>query len=52
MKVLRESAATSLSQARELAQDLSQEGLAGTLPEMEFLKTRLQLRGIHTSIDR
>ncbi|ARI50707.1 hypothetical protein ACWEJZ_32910 [Streptomyces bacillaris] len=52
MKVLRESAAISLSQARELAQDLSQEGLAGTLPEMEFLKARLQLRGIHATIGR
>ncbi|MEU2150232.1 hypothetical protein ABZ741_38845 [Streptomyces globisporus] len=51
MKVLRESAATSLSQARELAKDLSREGLAGTLPEMEFLKAQLQLRGIHTTID-
>ncbi|MFE1479231.1 hypothetical protein ACFW6N_36030 [Streptomyces cyaneofuscatus] len=52
MKVLRESAAISLSQARELAEDLSQEGLAGTLQEMEFLKARLQLRGIHATIGR
>ncbi|XMN11049.1 hypothetical protein ACK8N7_36045 [Streptomyces griseobrunneus] len=51
-KVLREVAATSLSRALELAGELSQVGLVGTVSEMEFLKVRLQLRGVHTDIDR
>lgn len=51
-KVLREVAATSLSRALGLAGELSQDGLVGTLPEMEFLRVRLRLRGVHTEIDR
>lgn len=51
-KALREVAATSVSRALELAGELSQDGLVGTLPEMEFLKARLRLRGVHTEIDR
>ncbi|MYS84046.1 hypothetical protein GTZ85_28425 [Streptomyces sp. SID5474] len=52
LKVLREVSAVSLSQARELVEKLSHDGVAGTLPEMEFLKTRLQLRGVPVDIDR
>ncbi|MDX3616071.1 hypothetical protein OG920_13890 [Streptomyces europaeiscabiei] len=52
MKVLREISAASLSRARELAGELSNDGLVGTLSEMEFLKIRLQLRGVHVDIDQ
>ncbi|MGW2441625.1 hypothetical protein ACWCY1_33600 [Streptomyces goshikiensis] len=51
LKVFREVSAVSLSQARELAEELSRDGLAGTLPEMSLLKTRLQLRGVPVDID-
>ncbi|WP_331769380.1 hypothetical protein OG948_37010 (plasmid) [Embleya sp. NBC_00888] len=52
LKVFREVSAVSLSQARELVENLSHDGVAGTLPEMEFLKTRLQLHGVPVDIDR
>lgn len=52
MKVLRELSAASLSRARELSGELSHDGLVGTLSEMEFLKARLQLRGVHVDIDQ
>ncbi|MEV0257269.1 hypothetical protein AB0H82_23820 [Streptomyces sp. NPDC050732] len=52
LKVLREVSEASLPQARELVRKLSHEGLVGTLPEMEFLKARLQLRGVHADLDR
>lgn len=52
LKVLRELSAASLSRARELAGELSHDGLVGTLSEMEFLKARLQLRGVHVDIDQ
>ncbi|MEV4942259.1 hypothetical protein [Streptomyces zaomyceticus] len=53
LKVLREVfPAASLSRARELAAELSHDGLVGTLPEMEFLRARLRLRGVHADIDR
>nr|WSW69943.1 hypothetical protein OG461_29165 [Streptomyces sp. NBC_00995] len=51
LKVLREVSAASLSRARELAGELTCDGLVGTLPEMEFLKARLLLRGVHVDID-
>ncbi|GAA2639826.1 hypothetical protein GCM10010411_95170 [Actinomadura fulvescens] len=52
LKVVREISATTLSRARELVEELSHEGLTGTLPEMEFLKARLQLRGVPVNLDR
>ncbi|MFD9045578.1 hypothetical protein [Streptomyces zaomyceticus] len=52
LKVLREVfSAASLSRARELAAELSRDGLVGSLPEMEFLRRRLLLRGVHADID-
>lgn len=52
LKVIREVSAVSLSRARELVGELGRDGLVGTLSEMEFLKARLQLRGVHVDIDR
>ncbi|MCX4451215.1 hypothetical protein ACFWNC_05055 [Streptomyces sp. NPDC058369] len=52
LKVFREATAASLSQARELVGELSHDGLVGTLPEMEFLKARLQMRAVPVDIDR
>lgn len=52
LKVFREVSAVSLTQARELVDELSRDGVAGTLPEMELLRTRLQLRGVPVDIDR
>ncbi|GAA3143469.1 hypothetical protein ACFQ0X_06740 [Streptomyces rectiviolaceus] len=52
MKVFREVSAVSLSQARELVERLSHDGVVGTLSEMELLTTRLQLRGVPVDIDR
>lgn len=51
LKVLREVSAVSLSQARELVEKLSHDGVVGTLSEMELLKARLQLRGVPVDID-
>lgn len=52
LKVVREVSAASLPQARELVGELCRDGLVGTLSEMEFLKARLQLRGVHADVDR
>lgn len=52
LKVFREDTAASLSRARELVGELSHDGLVGTLPEMEFLKARLQMRGVPVDVDR
>ncbi|WP_225813764.1 hypothetical protein [Streptomyces spinosus] len=52
MKVLREISAASLSRARELARELSHDGLVGTLTEMEFLAIRLRRRGVHADIEQ
>ncbi|MFF8693789.1 hypothetical protein ACF08W_16455 [Streptomyces sp. NPDC015144] len=40
-----------MSRARELAGELSRDGLVGTSAEMEFLKARLELRGLHADLD-
>lgn len=52
LKVFREAAGESLSRARELVGELSHDGLVGTLSEMEFLKARLQMRGVPVGVDR
>ncbi|OEV22528.1 hypothetical protein AN221_01290 [Streptomyces nanshensis] len=52
LKVFREVSAASLSRARELVGELSRDGLVGTLSEMEFLKARLQTRGVPVDVDR
>ena len=52
LKVFREAEAVSLSQARELAEHLSHDGVMGTLSEMELLRIRLRLRGVPVVIDR
>ncbi|MDY0814711.1 hypothetical protein [Kitasatospora purpeofusca] len=52
MKVFRDVSGVSLPQARGLVEQLSSDGVVGTLAEMEFLKTRLQLRGIPVDVDR
>ncbi|MGW3046276.1 hypothetical protein ACWC9T_41365 [Kitasatospora sp. NPDC001159] len=52
LKVFREVSGVSLPQARRLVDKLSSDGVVGTLAEMEFLKMRLQLRGIPVDIDR
>lgn len=52
LKVFREAAGASLSRARELVGELSHDGLVGTLSEMEFLKARLQMRGVPVGVDR
>ncbi|GAA2316719.1 hypothetical protein GCM10010149_81050 [Nonomuraea roseoviolacea subsp. roseoviolacea] len=46
MQVLREVAKVSLPRARELADELTDTGLVGTLAEMEFLRNRLRSRGV------
>ncbi|NEA64410.1 hypothetical protein G3I56_17910 [Streptomyces sp. SID12488] len=51
LKAFREAEAVSLSQARELADRLSHEGVVGTLSEMQLLRTRLRLRGVPVDID-
>ncbi|GAA2156593.1 hypothetical protein GCM10009760_57750 [Kitasatospora kazusensis] len=50
LKVLREVSAVSVQRARELVGELSHDGLLGTLSEMEFLKARLQLRGVQSVV--
>lgn len=50
LKVLREVWGVSLPQARELADELTDTGLVGTLAEMEFLKTRLRSRGVAAEV--
>ncbi|MFJ7206756.1 hypothetical protein ACIQWR_24905 [Streptomyces sp. NPDC098789] len=52
LKVFREVTAASLSRARELVGELSNEGLVGTLSEMEFLKARLRMRGVPVDLER
>ncbi|MGW2256190.1 hypothetical protein ACWCXH_39565 [Kitasatospora sp. NPDC001660] len=52
MKVFREVSGASLPQARGLVEQLSSDGVVGTLAEMEFLKTRLKLRGIPVAVER
>lgn len=52
LKVFREVSAASLARARELVGELSRDGLVGTLSEMEFLKARLQRRGVPVHVDR
>ncbi|GAA2474029.1 hypothetical protein ACFPFX_12365 [Streptomyces mauvecolor] len=52
LKVFREISAASLPQARDLAGELSRDGLVGTLSEMEFLKARLHRRGVRVDISR
>ncbi|MFC9328782.1 hypothetical protein [Kitasatospora sp. NPDC057015] len=52
MKVFREVSGVSLPQARRFVEQLSGDGVEGTLVEMEFLKTRLRLRGIPVDVDR
>ncbi|WP_189969719.1 hypothetical protein [Streptomyces violascens] len=52
LKVFREVSAASLPRARELAGELSRDGLVGTLSEMEFLKARLHRRGVPVDISR
>ncbi|WP_275402690.1 hypothetical protein [Streptomyces sp. SID10853] len=41
-----------MSRARELVEELTHDGLVGTLSEMEFLKARLQMRGFPVDVDR
>lgn len=50
LKVFREVSGVSLSQARRLVDQLSGDGVTGTLAEMEFLRTRLELRGIRADL--
>ncbi|MEV4114155.1 hypothetical protein [Nonomuraea sp. NPDC049695] len=50
MKVVREVSQVSLPRARELADELTDTGLVGTLAEMEFLKTRLRSRGVTAEV--
>ncbi|MFI8392639.1 hypothetical protein [Streptomyces sp. NPDC085540] len=52
LKVFREVSAVSLSQARELVEKLSHDGVVGSLSEIELLKTRLRLRGVRVDIER
>ncbi|MGW3046062.1 hypothetical protein ACWC9T_40085 [Kitasatospora sp. NPDC001159] len=52
LKVFREVSGVSLLQARRLVEELSSDSVVGTLAEMEFLRTRLQLRGLPVDIDR
>ncbi|MEV8452316.1 hypothetical protein AB0467_21370 [Streptomyces sp. NPDC052095] len=41
-----------MSRARELAGELSRDGLVGTLAEMEFLKARLEPCRLHADLDQ
>ncbi|MBE1585975.1 hypothetical protein ACFPOI_45265 [Nonomuraea angiospora] len=50
LKVLREVCEVPLPQARELADELIDAGLVGTLVEMEFLRTRLRGRGVAAEV--
>ncbi|TMR18014.1 hypothetical protein ETD85_53900 [Nonomuraea zeae] len=50
LKVLREVWEVSLPRARELAGELTDTGLVGTLAEMEFLKIRLRSRGVAAEV--
>ncbi|MET7327921.1 hypothetical protein [Nonomuraea sp. NPDC005650] len=50
LKVLREVGEVPLPQARELADELTQAGLVGTLAEMEFLHARLRSRGVAAEV--
>ncbi|MEU3739812.1 hypothetical protein AB0E78_22365 [Streptomyces sp. NPDC032198] len=52
MKVFREVSGASLPRARELVRELSHDGLVGTLSEMEFLKDRMELRGVPVDVSR
>ncbi|MFD9791421.1 hypothetical protein ACFWXK_10770 [Streptomyces sp. NPDC059070] len=52
LKVFREVSAASLPRARELAGELSDDRLVGTLSEMEFLKARLLRRGVRVDVGR
>ncbi|MFI6733694.1 hypothetical protein ACIBI9_12260 [Nonomuraea sp. NPDC050451] len=50
LKVLREVSEVSLPRARELADELTDTGLVGTLVEMEFLKIQLRSRGVAAEV--
>lgn len=50
LKVLRDVWEVSLPRARELADELTDTGLVGTLAEMEYLKTRLRTRGVAAEV--
>ncbi|GAA2280965.1 hypothetical protein GCM10010430_78890 [Kitasatospora cystarginea] len=52
LKVFREVSGVSLPQARALVEELSSDGVVGTLSEMELLKTWPQIRGVPVDIDR
>ncbi|MFI9788387.1 hypothetical protein ACIHEI_33485 [Kitasatospora sp. NPDC051984] len=50
LRTVREAWGLELSQARELAEQLAGDGLAGTLPEAAWLRERLAARGVPAEI--